>query len=490
MTVKLHNTLTKKVDIFTPIEPKKVKLYTCGPTVYNYLHIGNWAAYIYWDTLVRMLRYADFEVERVMNITDVGHLVSDADDGEDKMEKGARREGKTAWAVAEHYTADFLAGMKTLNLIEPEHIVKATDFIEQQLELVRVLKNKGFTYQINDGIYFDTSKFPRYADFAELDINAQQAGARVVYNTDKRNHSDFAVWKFTPNNEVRDMEWETPQDLLELAGGGVGGAVMGFPGWHLECSAMATAILGDTIDIHTGGIDHIPVHHTNEIAQSEAASGKQFANYWLHNNHLRSEGKKISKSLNNGFTLTDIAGKGYSAMDYRMFVLQSQFQTESNFSWENLTAAKNRLNNWHSYAVLRHQTHDTLKNDTTKNIDSNSSLLAANRALYEALSNNLNTPEVLQLVDEAFSKLDKLDLDEIHQNSLKQLLETIDDLLGLNIVQSTPDITDNHKKIIIDRNRARDNKDWAKSDELRDQLIAQGILLRDTQSGAIWSYIN
>ena len=282
MTLKLHNQLTKTVDVFTPQQPGRVTLYTCGPTVYNYPHVGNWSGYIYWDVLVRTLHANNLKVDRVMNITDVGHLVSDADDGEDKLEKGARREGKTAWEVAQFYTEDFLTGIKKLGLIEPTHITKATDFIDEQLELVRILQEKGVTYRIDDGIYFDTAKFPTYGDFAGLDLDAQKAGARVEFNPEKHNPSDFALWKFSPAGEKRDMEWETPNDLVDGATG-----IMGFPGWHLECSAMAMSLLGESLDIHTGGIDHIPVHHTNEIAQSEAATGKPFSQFWLHNDHLK-----------------------------------------------------------------------------------------------------------------------------------------------------------------------------------------------------------
>jgi len=363
MTLALHNTLTKKTEDFTPANNNAVSLYTCGPTVYNYLHVGNWAAYIYWDTLVRALAANGYEVNRVMNITDVGHLVSDADEGEDKLEKGARREGKTAWEIAELYTEDFMTGMEKLGLILPTHIARATDFIPQQLDLVRILKEKGFTYQIEDGIYFDTSLFPSYATFAGLDLEAQKAGARIEFNPEKRNPSDFALWKFTPKDEVRDMEWDTPSDLLDS------GARKGFPGWHLECSAIAMSILGPTIDIHTGGIDHIPVHHTNEIAQSESASGKQFAHFWLHNNHIKSEGTKISKSLGNGYTLQDLKEKGFDPLDYRMFVLQSQYSNEGNFTFENLQAAKNRRHHWRNAAALRHQTHDTLSSDHIKSDD-------------------------------------------------------------------------------------------------------------------------
>lgn len=296
--IRFRNTLTRRFDDFTPLSSDRVTLYICGPTVYDDLHVGNWAAYVYWDTLVRTLQIDGYTVDRVMNITDVGHLVSDADEGEDKLEKGARRDGKTAWEIAEYYTQHFLDGMKALNLIPPTHIAKATDYISQQISLLRALKQRGCTYQTSDGIYFDTSTFPRYADFAQLDLSAQKAGARVDANSEKRQPWDFALWKFTEKGKVRDMEWETPADLLDTPPED-NKPVMGFPGWHLECSAIAMSLLGKTIDIHTGGIDHIPVHHTNEIAQSEAATGQRFANFWLHCNHLKINGGKISKSLDN-----------------------------------------------------------------------------------------------------------------------------------------------------------------------------------------------
>lgn len=479
MTLRLHNTLSKKTETFTPQSDSTVKLYTCGPTVYDYLHVGNWSAYIYWDTLVRTLIANNYSVERVMNITDVGHLVSDADDGEDKLEKGARREGKTAWDVATFYGDDFLAGMKRLNLIAPEHITKATEYIAEQLNLVRTLKQKGFTYQIDDGIYFDTAKFPTYADFAGLDLAAQQAGARVTYNEEKRQPSDFALWKFTPSGETRDMQWPTPADLTDE-----GLERPGFPGWHLECSAMAMSILGSTLDIHTGGIDHIPVHHTNEIAQSEAASGVKFSNYWLHNNHLKVDGTKISKSLENGYTLDDLEERGYSPLDYRLFVLQSHYRSEGNFTFENLTGAKNRRRNWRNIAALRHQTHDTLTDDSQKEI----SLRAAPQALLEALNDDLNTPRALTIIDQAFAQLDSVSLTTIHRSGLSQLLEQIDQLLGLELTASTPDITDEQKQLVLQRQRARDNKDWATSDTIRDELAKSGIAVRDTAHGPVWEY--
>jgi cysteinyl-tRNA synthetase len=478
MTLRFHNTLTKKVDDFTPITEGKITLYTCGPTVYDRLHVGNWAAYIYWDTLVRTLIANGYDVDRVMNITDVGHLVSDADEGEDKLEKGAHREGKTAWEIAEFYAEDFLTGIEKLGLIMPEHVVRATDFIPQQLDLVRTLKEKGCTYQIDDGIYFDTSKFPTYADFAGLDLEAQKAGARVAYNEEKRNPSDFALWKFTPKDEKRDMEWETPADLLEQDG-----KIMGFPGWHLECSAMAMSILGQTIDIHTGGIDHIPVHHTNEIAQSESASGKIFAHYWLHNNHLKVEGTKISKSLGNGFTLENLAEKGFSPLDYRMFILQGHYSNEGNFTFENLAGARNRRHHWRNVAALRHQAHDTLSQENETDPS-----LAVTSLLREALSDDLNTPEALRIIDEVFSHIESHSLDHIDSHALNELLETIDQLLGLQLLTTTPDIDDETKQLIIKRERARDEKDWVSSDKLRDQLKQRDIVVRDTADGSVWEY--
>jgi cysteinyl-tRNA synthetase len=424
-----------------------------------------------------------------MNITDVGHLTGenegDADTGEDKLQKGARREGKTAWEVAEMYAEDFMSGMEKLGLVLPQHVTKATDFIPQQLDLVRILQEKGYTYQISDGIYFDTSKFSTYADFAGLDLEAQKAGARVEFNSEKRNASDFALWKFSPADEKRDMEWQTPADLLVDAND----PRMGFPGWHLECSAMAMSILGPTLDIHTGGIDHIPVHHTNEIAQSESASGQKFSNFWLHNNHITAEGKKISKSLGNGYTLQDLAERGFSPLDYRMFVLQSHYRNESNFSFENLAAAKNRLDHWRAIAALRHQTHDTLQNDGDKSSDDHAiSLQAASQAVIEALSNDLNAPEALQIVDGAFAKLDTAAPSRVHQHGLQQLLDTIDEVLGLQLQASTPDIADEAKQLILERQRARDDKNWAESDRLRDELLTQGITIRDTPYGSVWEY--
>lgn len=470
--IRLHNTLTGKSEEFTPSHDT-VTLYTCGPTVYSEPHIGNWVSFIRWDMLVRTLKANDLTVDRVMNITDVGHLTSDADEGEDKMLKGARREGVTEWEVAERYTNRFLEGMTALNLLPPEHLTKATEHIEIQIKLVQTLEEKGFTYVLDDGVYFDTSKFPTYADFAHLDLEAQKAGARVEFNTGKRNPSDFVVWRLTPKGETRAMEWDSPWGK-------------GIPGWHLECSAMAMHYLGDTVDIHTGGIDHIPVHHTNEIAQSEAATGKQFARYWLHNSHLLSDGTKLSKSLGNSYTLDDIAAKGYSPMDVRMFILQSHYRTETNFTWDNLEAAKNRLRRWKQIASLRWQTHDTLETDESKTHDANATMLAAKSAIVEAINDDLNTPEALVAAERAFDDIEAVSLGSIRHDALSEFIETLDEIFGLRLAATTPDISDEQKQQVIERRHARDNKDWAASDRIRDKLAESGIVLNDTAHRTIW----
>ena len=464
--LKFYNTPSRKIEEFKPINPENVKVYTCGPTVYASPHIGNWVAFIYWDILVRTLQLNGYNVTRTMNITDVGHLVSDEDDGEDKLEKGARREGKTVWEIAEFYTNEFLKGMRDLNLITPENLSKATDFIPEQIAIIEDLSKKGFTYKTSDGIYFDTAKFPKYADFAHLDLENLKAGARVNFNPEKKNLSDFALWKWSPKDQKRGMEWEYC-------------GRMGFPGWHLECSAIAINTLGETIDIHTGGIDHIPVHHTDEITQSETFTGKTFSNYWLHCNHMTSEGKKISKSLGNGFTLEQIISQGFSPMDFKMFVLQSQYRTESNFSFENLKSAQNRLKNWQNIASLRWQ---------VKGNDGTIPSLATKQIILEEVNNNLDTPKALAKIDEIFGEIIKANPEKLNYDNLLELIEFIDELLGLNLITSTPDIPDEIKMKIIERTNARAEKNWAKSDEIRDELLSKNIILRDTPKKSFWEY--
>ncbi|HSX28980.1 MAG TPA: cysteine--tRNA ligase [Candidatus Saccharimonadales bacterium] len=462
--MKLYNTLTRTIDEVQPQHQPTVTIYTCGPTVYDYAHVGHWFNYVRMDTLVRTLKATGLQPEWVMNITDVGHLVSDADDGEDKLEKGARREGKTAWEVAEFYAKDFMDGWNQLGNLMPDHIVKATDHIAEQIELVKRLETKGYTYVIDDGVYYDTSKFEGYATFARLDLDDQQAGARVAVNQQKRNPTDFALWKRTPAGQKRDMEWDSPWGK-------------GFPGWHIECSAMSMKYLGDTLDIHTGGIDHIPIHHTNEIAQSEAATGKRFAVMWMHSNHVMVNGDKISKSLGNGIRLQELVEKGFSPQVVRLNVLESHYRSQSQFSWDSLEAAKNRLASLYAMADLQFQA-----KDSTKPWLLGSTYLDDIRS---ALQNDLATPQALAVLSALANQSDSQLLHTHEAKHFTELLATVDELLGLNLSTRT-DITSEQKQLIAKREQARTTKDWAKSDELRDTLANQGIGVRDTAHGPIW----
>ena len=473
--MQLYNTLTRRVeDIQTPNAPE-VTVYTCGPTVYDYPHIGNWFTYIREDILIRTLKLSGLQPKWVMNITDVGHLTSDADEGEDKLEKGARREGKTAWDVAKFYTDYFEKGLERLNILKPDYLPRATDHIAEQIALIQKLEEKGYTYTVSDGVYYDTSKFPKYADFARLDLDEQEAGKRVDFNPEKRGVADFALWKFSPKPEEtdhkRDMEWDSPWSPP----GASKEKSMGFPGWHIECSAMSMKYLGETLDIHAGGIDHVPVHHTNEIAQSEAATGKPFANYWMHSNHITINDEKISKSLGNGITLEDIEAKGYSLQVLRLHVLESHYRSQSKFSWDSLEAAKNRLNRWREAAAMRWQ-YDTLaKGEDRLNAPQFRDDLAA------TLAADLNTVNALQLIDKAADEALAIG---VCGACLDEIIYIVHEAIGIDI--AVPDITEEQKKLVTERKEVRQSGDWAKSDELRGQLLEQGIGIRDTPQGTIW----
>ena len=450
--MKLYNTLTRRVEDFIPQDPKRVKMYTCGPTVYSFAHVGNFTSYVYWDLLVRTLQLNGWTVDRVLNITDVGHLTSDADDGEDKMEKGARREGKTVWEIAEMYMNDYLENFRALNLIEPTNICRATDFIEEDKKLVDALDKKGMLYDTTDGLYYDTSKFPTYAEFAHLDLDHLKAGARVDFNSEKKNVSDFAVWKWIRDGEDHAMQWEYR-------------GRMGYPGWHLECATIIHEKLGETIDIHTGGIDHIPVHHTNEIAELEGAFGKKMSNFWLHNNFITIDGEKISKSLGNVYDFRNLAEKGFSHLDYKMWVLQGHFQSERNFSFTDLAAAKQRLLNYRNFAALRWQ------KDATD-------LSNVKLAIIEQLNNNLNSAG-------AFAELDKVLTKNVPDDDF---IKFLDQAFGLNIEETTPDISEELKQKIAERYEAKKARDFAKADALRDEITKAGIVLLDGADGSIWQY--
>jgi cysteinyl-tRNA synthetase len=448
--MKLYNTLTRSIEEFTPTDPGRVKIYTCGPTVYSHAHIGNFTAYIYWDLLIRTIRLNGWQEDRVLNITDVGHLTSDSDDGEDKLVKGARREGKTVWEVAAYYTEDFLKHFRALNLIEPTKIAPATQYLHADIALIDTLTAKGYTYETSDGIYYDTSKFPTYANFARLDLERLKAGARIEFNPEKRNPSDFALWKWVKAGEDHPMQW----DYLGR---------MGYPGWHIECSAIIHETLGEPIDIHTGGIDHIPVHHTNEIAQSEAAYGFPLARFWVHNNFITIDGQKISKSLGNVYTFDDLKSHNFTHLDYRMWVLQGHFQSERNFSFTDLSAAHQRLMNYRNFAALRWQRPAT---DTDK----------IRTQIIDALNNNLNSAEALSILDTSLDQsIPSVDF-----------IQFLDNAFGLELLSSTPDITHTQKDLIATRDVAKTTKDYQKADKLRAELAEQGIILLDTPAGTIW----
>lgn len=474
--MKLYNTMSRALEAVRPIHNNTIGLYTCGPTVYHYAQIGNWTTYVRWDVLVRALRANGYKVTWVMNITDVGHLTSDADEGEDKLEKGARREGKTAWEVATFYTDDFVRGMNQLNILPPTLTPKATEHIAEQIALIQKLETKGYTYTIDDGVYFDTAKLPDYGKLARLKLHELKEGARVEINRQKHSPTDFALWKFSPKDAKRDMEWESPWGK-------------GFPGWHLECSAMAMKYLGETIDIHAGGIDFIPVHHTNEIAQSEAATGKPFANIWLHGNFLTVDGIRLGKSLGNSYTLHDLAAKGYHPLDLRMLVLQSHYRTQADFTWEALGAGRARRFELYKFGQLAHQ----------PNLMSNRGTLTA-KALgdYQAelratVSDDLNTPLFLAMIGklEGTIRRDRLK-DSAAFTAFQSLVRFIDDILGLGIADQA-DLTAEQKELLKTQDHrwhfAKARKaDFASADKLRQQLLDQHITVSNYEdSEPLWA---
>lgn len=463
--MKLYNTLSREKEDFKPISKDEVKIYTCGLTVYSEPHIGNWVPYIYWDVLQRVLMAEGYKVNRVQNITDVGHLVSDDDSGEDKMEKGAKAEGITAWDVANKYIkiADEEAYQK-LGLLKPK-MIRATDKIQEQIDFVKELEDKEYTYKIDgEGIYFDTSKLKDYGKLARLDISGLEAGARVSVDG-KRNITDFALWKFSPADQQRDMEWDSPWGK-------------GFPGWHLECSVIAQKGLGDQIDIHTGGIDHIPVHHTNEIAQTESLTEKSFANFWLHNNHIKVDSKKMSKSLGNIYTLKDIENKGFDLQAFKLMLLSKHYRTEGNFTWEILEAAQNRLNGYKKMAANVWQ-----PRQGTEHFEQNY-FEDKQRAIMKALSDDLNTPAALVIISEVESIIEKQHLHDTSVGSFQNFLDFLDTTLGLKL--QIENISEGQTKTLEQRQKARDAKSWAQSDQLRDQLHEQGIGIDDSSAGQTW----
>lgn len=449
MNIFLYNTKTRKKEIFSPIHESEVRMYHCGPTVYNFVHLGNLRSYVFADTLRRTFEWNGYKVMQVINITDVGHLVSDADDGEDKMQKGARREGKTAWDVAKFYEAAFKEDLSLLNIhTHGTHFPRATEYIQEQIALVQTLEQKGYTYKTSDGIYFDTSKFEHYADFAKLDVKGMQEGARVAINDEKKNPTDFALWKFSPTNEKRDMEWKS------LWG-------TGFPGWHIECSAMSEKLLGTPFDIHTGGIDHIPVHHTNEIAQSECASGHEYVHTWMHNEFLNIVGGKMAKSGDNFIRLQTLIDRNISPLSYRYWLLTSHYRSMIDFSFETVEAAQTALNRLYD-AYLSF-------GDIPGEINS-----AVIEKCKESINDDLNTAQVIAHVWEYIKSGDT-------NENKKATLDELDQILGLNFsLQKKDPIPEEIIALAETRLLARVNKDWAESDRLREEIETKGFTVKDT----------
>lgn len=448
----LYNTAAHQKQVFTPLAKKRVGLYTCGPTVYNYAHLGNLRTYVFEDILKRVLTYNGYDVKHVMNITDVGHLTDDADQGEDKMEAGAKREGKTAWELAEFYTREFVADLAALNIIRPNLMPRATEHIADQIKLIKKLEAKGFTYRTVDGIYFDTLQLPGYGELANLANQELRAGVRVAVG-DKKNVTDFALWKFSPPLQKRQMEWPSPWGT-------------GFPGWHIECSAMAVKYLGQPFDIHCGGVDHIPVHHTNEIAQSLAAAGKPLANYWLHGEFLQIGEAKMAKSGENFITLKTISERGLDPLAYRYFLLQTHYRKPVTFSWQALWASQTALN--HLYALVAAWGQPKI------------GCAEYEQKFLELVNDDLNIPEAVALM----WKLVKSD----YPGSAK--LETIlkfDAVLGLRLkeenIRAPEPIPAEVARLVAERNAARAQQDWLRSDALRKKIEALGWYVSDTNDG-------
>ncbi|MFH1425500.1 MAG: cysteine--tRNA ligase [archaeon] len=456
MKLQLYNTLSRKKESFKPIHRREVGVYTCGPTVYWFAHVGNMRAYLFADVLRRVLEHNGFKVKHVMNVTDVGHLTSDGDVGEDKMEKAAVKEGKTAREIAKFYFDAFVGDFKKLNILSPWKWVWASEHIKEQIALVKKLEKKGYTYETNDGIYFDSSKFKNYAKLGKLNIVGLQSGKRVGKG-EKKHSSDFALWKFSLEDGKRQQEWESPWGL-------------GFPGWHLECSAMSIKYLGEHFDIHTGGEDHVPIHHTNEIAQSESATGKKFVNYWLHNAFLKFGGKKVSKSKGGLYSVSELENLGYSALDFRYLSLMTHYRKPLNFSLDNLEASKNALDRM-KRKVVETRKQKYKGDDFTKEYG---------LQFLKAVNDDLNMPQALQVV---WKMLDDFDFEP---KKKIVLLEKFDDVLGLGVGsmrEEKVEVPVEIREMVDEREKLRKEKKFVEADIVRNKLKEGGWVLEDGGKG-------
>lgn len=468
--LKLYNTLTRQIEDFQPIKSPNVGIYACGPTVYDYLHIGNMRRYVGDDILVRVLNYDGYKIKYVINITDVGHLTSDADTGQDKMEKGSKKFKMSVWDIAKKFEKTFFKDWEALNLLDPSEVMHATDYINDQIELIEILEEKGFTYKTPDGIYFDTSRFPDYTNLSKQKIEELKAGIRVKVVKGKKNPSDFALWKFSyPNGRSfdsnkddsvskRQMEWESPWGL-------------GFPGWHIECSAMSMKALGINFDIHTGGIDHISVHHTNEIAQSEAASGKKFVNYWVHHAFLSIEEEKMSKSLGNFYRVGEIVAKGYDPLSLRYLYLQTHYRKEMNFTFKALDGAQTALNRLRDDIVRLGQPAER-------------SCEEFDVLFFAAVNDDLNMPKALAIVWEMMKSG--------NSNSKKAAsILNYEKILGLKLDKAKEirgkklEIPEEIIMMVKERQKLRKQKRFFLADQLRSKIKKMGYELEDSKDGII-----
>ena len=449
--LRLYDNYTRSLRNFEALKDRTVGMYTCGPTVYDYQHIGNFRTFLFEDVLKRVLEWNGYSVTHVMNITDVGHLVSDADEGEDKMEKGARRTGKSAWEIARLYTESFLEDMRALNIEPPTRLPRATDHIREQIDFISDLEKNGFTYRTSDGIYFDTSKQPDYGYLARLDKAGLEAGKRVELG-EKRHPTDFALWKFSPPGEKRQMEWESPWGK-------------GFPGWHIECSAMAEKYLGDYFDIHCGGEDHIPVHHTNEIAQTEARVGTRLANFWMHGYFLLANDAKMAKSAGEFLRLTLLVERGYDPLAYRYLCLTAHYRSQLNFTWEALDGAATALDRMRrGFFALPG--------------GGNAQPVYLERFTAE-INDDLNIPRALAIAWELLRG-------EVEPATRKATLAAFDRVFGLGLASWQPKqetIPETVQALAAARAAARDAKNWAEADRLRAELHAAGWEIEDKADG-------
>ncbi|TSC74791.1 MAG: cysteinyl-tRNA synthetase [Parcubacteria group bacterium Gr01-1014_30] len=459
MALKLYNTLSRKKEVFRPLKGKKVRLYTCGPTVYWYAHIGNLRTYVFDDLLRRVLEYNGFGVKHVMNITDVGHLTSDEDTGEDKIELGAKREKKTAWQVAQFYTNAFKKDIKRLNIKSPTLWTRATDYIKEQIDLIKVLEKKGFTYKIADGVYFDTSKLKNYGVLAGSQKRKLKPGARVEVVAGKKNPEDFALWKLSPLLVTRQMEWLSPWGK-------------GFPGWHTECVAMAVKHLGLPFDIHTGGIDHISIHHTNEIAQSEAAFGKHLARFWLHGDFLTLQEGKMAKSESNIITLKNLVEKDFNPLALRYLFLTSHYRSKLSFSWRTLKGTQNAL------AKLYQRIGEIKSLKTSPKTSQVLNVKKVKEKFLQFISDDLDMPKALALLWEVLK--DK----KLSPKEKKELLFDFDRVFGLKLAKVKKlTVPQEIKKLLDLREKYRAEKNWKLADQLRQKVQKMGYGIRDTQEG-------